>query len=88
MEEQILIQNIPEISAIYFALLQCGYDYYAFEKDADLVQAIEGFRATPMDYDVSFFEWMKRVPVSFPAFCYPCTQLAYSSGLSPGSWKA
>lgn len=29
---QNLISNIPEISAIYFALLQCGYDYYSIER--------------------------------------------------------
>ena len=30
--EQITISNIPEISAIYFALLQSGYDYYTMER--------------------------------------------------------
>lgn len=30
--EQITISNIPEISAIYFALLQCGYDYYSIKR--------------------------------------------------------
>ena len=29
MNSGVVISNIHEISAIYYALLQCGYDYYA-----------------------------------------------------------
>lgn len=46
MQQRISIINIPAVSAIYYALLQCGYDYYTMEKDADLVSAIESFRTT------------------------------------------
>jgi hypothetical protein len=60
MEKRISIHNIPEISAIYFAMLQCGYDYYAFEKNADLVKTIEGFRTAQVDCDVSFFSEVKQ----------------------------
>lgn len=42
-EKQITIANIPEISAIYFALLQCGYDYYHIERDSEHNDAIRGF---------------------------------------------
>ena len=37
------IERIPAISAIYFALLQCGYDYYSFERDAAHIAAVERF---------------------------------------------
>jgi len=35
MEKRISIRSIPEISAIYFAMLQCGYDYDAPVRQAD-----------------------------------------------------
>lgn len=60
MEKRISIHNISEISAIYFALLQCGYDYYAFEKDADLIKTIEDFRVAQFDRDISFFSEVKQ----------------------------
>ncbi len=41
--EQITISNIPEISAIYFALLQSGYDYYAMERSQDHISHIQGY---------------------------------------------
>lgn len=41
--EQITISNIPEISAIYFALLQSGYDYYAMERSQDHISYIQGY---------------------------------------------
>lgn len=40
---QIKITHIPEISAIYFALLQCGYDYYAIERSRDQIESIQKF---------------------------------------------
>lgn len=60
MEKRISIINIPEISAIYFALLQCGYDYYAIEKEAGLVERIEKFRATKGDFNDSFFDSIRQ----------------------------
>lgn len=60
MENQILISNIPAISAIYFALLQCEYDYYAVEKDVNLVEKIEGFRMTQGNFDNPFFSDVKQ----------------------------
>lgn len=60
MEKRILISNLPKISAIYFALLQCGYDYYAVEKDAALVEKIEGFRMTQGNFDNPFFSEVKQ----------------------------
>lgn len=49
------IFNLPEISAIYYALLQCGYPYYALDRDASLVEAIERFQLPPDSFDTSFF---------------------------------
>lgn len=43
---RITISNIPEISAIYFALLQCGYDFYDIERADEHVQTIKSFYAT------------------------------------------
>lgn len=40
-----VIQSIPEISAIYYALLQAGYEEYAKGKPDDLVCQLEAFRA-------------------------------------------
>lgn len=37
------IEHNPSISAIYFALLQCGYNYYSFERDAAHNAAVENF---------------------------------------------
>ncbi len=42
-DKRIAITNIPAISAIYFALLQCGYDYYSFERDAEHVNTVKSF---------------------------------------------
>ncbi|MBS5844032.1 MAG: hypothetical protein KIC77_11235 [Clostridiales bacterium] len=37
------ISNIPEISAIYFALLQCGYDFFTIERSRGHNDRIWGF---------------------------------------------
>lgn len=42
--EKIAITNNPAISAIYYALLQCGYDYYALERNEEHIRAVEAFR--------------------------------------------
>ena len=41
--DQITISNIPEISAIYFALLQSGYDYYAMERSREHISYVQGY---------------------------------------------
>ncbi len=45
------ITNIPAISAIYYALLQGGYEYYPLDRDhahADVIQSFaHGSRALP-----------------------------------------
>ena len=60
MEREFLISNIPEVSAIYFALLKCGYDYYTLEKDAALVEAIKAFSETPADFGLTFFSNVRQ----------------------------
>lgn len=45
----ILITNIPELSAIYFALLQSGYDYYTFGRTQKEIEAVKSF------YNPEFF---------------------------------
>lgn len=41
--EQITISNIPEISAIYFTLLQSGYDYYTMERSQNHISYIQEY---------------------------------------------
>lgn len=40
---ELIISNTPEISAIYFALLQCGYDYYAMDRSQKHNDRIKSF---------------------------------------------
>lgn len=56
--EKMEISNISAISAIYFALLQCGYDYYSFERSAEHTNAIKMFRET--DTALGFFSETKQ----------------------------
>ena len=41
--KMLAISNIPEISAIYFALLQCGYDYYTIERSQKHIDCVKNF---------------------------------------------
>jgi len=54
------ISSKAEISAIYFALLQCGYDYYAMEKDARLISKLEYYRSQQNPHPLSFFSKIKQ----------------------------
>ena len=38
-----VISSIPEISAIYFALLQCGYDFFSIKRSCEHINQIQGF---------------------------------------------
>lgn len=64
-EKRISVSNIPEISAIYYALLQCGYDFYTIERTAEQIQKIKTFcspnRAVPF-----FFEAKQRTCEVYP----------------------
>ena len=42
-EKQISVTNIPEISAIYFALLQCGYDFYTIGRSLKHTETVRAF---------------------------------------------
>lgn len=55
---QITISNIPEISAIYFALLQSGYDYYAMERKQDHISYIQKY--IDADNSTPFFAKVKQ----------------------------
>lgn len=57
---RISIMNIPEISAIYFALLQSGYNYYAIEKEIDIVESIKKFKLTCDVFESEFFSEAKQ----------------------------
>lgn len=47
------ITSIQKISAIYYALLLCGYEYYPIERDETHVSALRGFSNAQGDF--SFF---------------------------------
>ena len=52
------ITNIPALSAIYFALLQCGYAYFPIERDQRHVDAIQNFMNCSSD--LNFFSDVKQ----------------------------
>lgn len=58
MSEQVFIQNIPKISAIYFAMLQCEYDFYMLEKDEKLIEILKKFRV--LEEAFPFFKGIKQ----------------------------
>lgn len=50
MEAQLRIENMPAISAIYYALLQTGYDFYGFERPEALVRRLSAFQSEQRPY--------------------------------------
>ena len=60
MNNGVSLINKPEISAIYYALLHSNYDFYALEKDYNLIRKIEGFQKKKCDFDISFFSKVKQ----------------------------
>lgn len=45
-DEKIVISSIPLISAIYFGLLQNGYDFFEFERDEEHINSIKKFQSS------------------------------------------
>ena len=43
MSIDVSFTRLPAVSAIYYALLQCGYNYYALEKSASLCNKLETY---------------------------------------------
>ena len=41
--KNLIISNVPAISAIYFSLLQCKYDFYSIKRDTSLVNKLRSF---------------------------------------------
>ena len=41
--KELSITNIPAISAVYFSLLQCKYDFYSIERDTLLIDKLRSF---------------------------------------------
>ena len=58
-DKQLFITNIPAISAIYFSLLQCGYDFYSIERDELTIEKLRGFIA-PDHAEYGFFSEIKQ----------------------------
>lgn len=57
--KKLSISNNTAISAIYFALLQCGYDFYSIEHDAPTVNKLGSFiMSDSIDYD--FFSEVRQ----------------------------
>lgn len=40
------IEHIPSVSAVYYALLNCGYEFYSFERQPNLIRAVESHIGT------------------------------------------
>lgn len=53
------ISNDPAISAIYFALLQCGYEFYSPERGAEHTDKLRGFIA-PGSCECGFFSEVRQ----------------------------
>lgn len=43
MKGKIELKTVPEISAVYFALLQCGYGFYSVGRSRERAERVEGF---------------------------------------------
>lgn len=56
--KQISITNIKNISAVYFALLQCKYDFYSLDRDSGHVEAVERFLGAKEDF--SYFSDVRQ----------------------------
>ena len=41
--KELSITNIPAISAVYFSLLQCKYDFYSIVRDTLLIDKLRSF---------------------------------------------
>ena len=54
------ISSKVEISAIYYALLQCGYGFYTLEKEEQLVSRLVAFREERISARLSFFSEIKQ----------------------------
>lgn len=53
--KELFITNIPAISAVYFALLQCKYDFYPIEREAVLKDKLRSFIVSDCgEYDFFF----------------------------------
>lgn len=56
---ELTITNDPRISAIYYALLQCGYDFYSIGRDVPAVSRLQGFiQPDPCEY--GFFSEVRQ----------------------------
>lgn len=52
--KKLSISNNIAISAVYFALLQCGYDFYSIERDPATVNRLGSF-IMPDSIEYGFF---------------------------------
>jgi len=56
MKQSLKIANIPAVSALYYALLQTGYEpFYAMGKDESLREKLAEFRLSAYGADLTFF---------------------------------
>ncbi len=56
---EMLILNNEAISAIYFALLQCKYNFYSIGRDADTVNKLQSF-IEPYSSEYDFFSEIRQ----------------------------
>lgn len=53
--KELSIINLPAISAIYFSLLQCKYDFYSIERDTLLIEKLRTFIQSNSEENTFFF---------------------------------
>lgn len=58
-QKELFITNIPSVSAIYFSLLQCKYDFYSIERDALLIDKLRSFIVSDCG-EYGFFSGVKQ----------------------------
>lgn len=89
MGAKISLVGLPKLSAIYYGLLKCGYDSYAFEKQTDLVEQIERFRAVRADCDYSFFNGVRQKTCAvYPYWPRAAALETASFFISSGEWQS
>lgn len=64
--KELSIANIPAISAIYFSLLQCKYDFYSIERNTLLIDKLRGFITSDYGESNFFFDARQNTCEVYP----------------------
>lgn len=67
-EKRFELISEPRIAAIYFGLMQSGYEYYSAGKAQEDTRMWESWAKLPVSYDVSFFQGARQVTTGIYPF--------------------